>query len=139
MDQYVMGLAPRRFKLRCYLAKYEDFCKPQTNEVRSRFDLLTSFRQGNRSVNEWYNAVQAQVSLAKYPPETASIVHRDIFCFFLKYEEFVSKTMNNSNIDLDKFLASNVRQLAKKIEYSKSATRHIKAVASDPKWLKSIS
>ena len=65
-------------------AKYEDFCKPQANGVRARFYLLTSFRQGNRSVDEWYNAVQAYVSLAKYPPETASILHRDIFLFFLK-------------------------------------------------------
>ena len=63
---------------------------PQTNEVRVRFDLCTSFRQGNHSVDEWYNAIQAQVPLAKYPPETASILHRDIFGFFLKDEQFVS-------------------------------------------------
>ena len=31
-------------------AKYEDFCKPQTNEARARFDLLASFRQDNHSV-----------------------------------------------------------------------------------------
>ena len=38
-------------------------CEPQ-------FDLLTSFHQGNKSINEWYNAVQAQENLTKYPPET---------------------------------------------------------------------
>ena len=31
------------------------------------------------SVDEWYNAVQAQINLAKYPPETATILQRDIF------------------------------------------------------------
>ena len=83
MDQYVSWCLPTEdLTLEVIWAKYEDFCKPQTNEVRARFDLLTSFRQGNWSVDEWYNAVQAQVSLAKYPPETASILHRDIFCFF---------------------------------------------------------
>ena len=61
--------------------KFEDFCKPQSNEVRARFDLLTTFWQGNRSVDEWYNVVQAQVNLAKYPPETAKILQRDIFWF----------------------------------------------------------
>ena len=71
--------------------------------MRARFDLLTSFWQGNMSVDEWYNAVQTQAALAKYPPETAKIPDRDIFCFFLKDEEFVSKTINDSNIDLDKF------------------------------------
>ena len=53
------------------------------NEVWARFDLLTSFRQGTRNVDEWYNAIQAQVSLTKYPPETAKILHRDIFWFFM--------------------------------------------------------
>ena len=79
--------------------KYEECCKPKSNEVRARFDLLTSFWQGNKSVDEWYNVVQNQVTLAKYPPETAKILHRDIFWFFLKDEEFVSKTINHSNID----------------------------------------
>ena len=27
--------------------KFEEFCKPQTNEVRARINLLTSFRQGD--------------------------------------------------------------------------------------------
>ena len=112
-------------------SKYEDFCKPQTNEIRARFDLLTGFRQENRSISEWCNAVQTQVSLAKYPPETARILHRDIFCFFLKYEEFVSKTINDANIDLEKFPASKVRSLAKKMKSSKSTDGHIKSVASD--------
>ena len=43
-----------------------------------------SFQQGNKSVDEWYNTVQTQVALATYPPETAKIVHRDIFWFFLR-------------------------------------------------------
>ena len=95
-------------------------CKLQVNEVRVRFDLLTSFRQGNQSVDEWYNAVQAQVPFAKYPLETASILHQDIFWFILKDEEFVSKTINNRSIDLEKFPASKFRQLAKKMKASKA-------------------
>ena len=104
-------------------ANFEDFCKPQTNEVRARCDLLTSFRQGSHFVDVWYNALQAKVSLAKYPLEAASILHRDIFWFFLKDKEFV-----------DKFPASKVRQLAKKLESAKSTAKDIKTVASDPKW-----
>ena len=89
-------------------------------------------KQGERSVDEWYNAIQTQVALAKYPQETAKILHRDIFCFFLKDEEFVSKTINDSNIDLNNFPASKVRHLAKKMESSKAMTKHIKQVASNP-------
>ena len=76
--------------------------------------------------------LQVLVSLAKYPPETASISHRDIFWFFLKDEEFVSKTINDSSIDLEKFRASKVMQLAKKMEASKATVHHIKQVESDP-------
>ena len=78
------------------------------------------------------------MSLAKYPPETASMLHRDIFWFFLKDEEFVSKTINDSSIDLEKFPASKVRQLVKKMEASEATAHHIKQVASDPKWPKSM-
>ena len=83
MDQYVLwGLPTDQLILEIIWARFEDFCKPQSNEVQARFDLLTSFRQGNKIMDEWYNAVQAQVNLAKYPPETAKILHRDIFGSF---------------------------------------------------------
>ena len=37
--------------------KFEEFGKPVSNEVRACFDLLTSFRQANKSVDEWCNVV----------------------------------------------------------------------------------
>ena len=60
------------------------------------------------------------------------MLHRDIFCFFLRDEEFVSKTIKDSNIDLSMLPASKVRQLKKKMESSKATAKHIKQVASDP-------
>ena len=54
MDQYVFWCLPTDdLCLDTIWSKYEDFCRPQMNEVRARFDLLMSFRQGNRSVDEW--------------------------------------------------------------------------------------
>ena len=83
MDLYVSWNIPKAdLTLDAIWDKFEEFSKPQTNEVRAHFDLLTCFHQGTRNVDEWYNAVQAQVNLAKYPPETAKILHRDIFLFF---------------------------------------------------------
>ena len=106
--------------------------------MHAHFDLLTSFWQGNRSLDEWYNAVQSQVNLAKYPPETAKILHCDIFWFFLCDEEFVSKTINDRKVYLEKFPASKVREIVKKMESSKATACHIKQVASDYKLCKSI-
>ena len=118
IDQYISQcLPPEDLCLEVIWNKFEEFCKPQTNEVRARFDLLTSFRQGDMSLDEWYNAVQAKIKLAKYPQETARILHRDIFWFFLRDENFFSKTINAPNVDLEKFPASNVRQLAKKLVF----------------------
>ena len=133
MDQYVSWCLPAaELNLETIWSKYEECCKPQANEVLERCDLLTSFHQGNRSVDEWYNAVQAQVCLATYPQETGNILHHDILWFFLKDEEFVSKAINDRSIDLDKFPASKIRQLAKRMEASKATVTHIKQVACDP-------
>ena len=83
MDLYVSWSIPKEeLTLDAIWARFEEFLKPQSNKVRAQFDLLTSFYQGNRNIDKWYNAVQAQVNLAKFPPETAKILHRDIFWFF---------------------------------------------------------
>ena len=75
IDQYVSwDLPPEEVCLEVIWKKFEIFCKPQRNEIRERFDLLTSFRQGDHSVEEWYNAVQNQINLARYPQETARIL-----------------------------------------------------------------
>ena len=68
MDQCISwNLSTNELMLDAIYEIFEEFCKPQSNEVMARFDLLTSFWQGNKSVDEWYNAVQNQVALAKYP------------------------------------------------------------------------
>ena len=72
MDQYMSwGLSKEEMNLDMVWERFKDFCKLQSNEVRAQLDLLTSFCQGNKSINEWYYAIQVQVTLAKYPPETA--------------------------------------------------------------------
>ena len=47
-------LPPENLCLEIIWNECEEFCKPQTNDVRARFDLLTSFRKGDMSVDEWY-------------------------------------------------------------------------------------
>ena len=47
-------------------------------------------------------------------------------------EEFVSKTISDGSVDLEKFPTSKVRQLAKELESFKATACHIKQVAGDP-------
>ena len=121
MDQYVSWSLPSsKLTLDIIWGKYKEYCKPQSNEVWARFNLLTGFHQENHSIDKWYNTVQAQVNLARYPPETAKILCRDIFWFFLWDEDFVSRTISDGSVNLDKFPASRVCQLAKKARKLKS-------------------
>ena len=132
MDQYVSWqLSKEEMNLDTIWEIFKDFWKPQSNDVRAWFDLLTSFHQGNKSVDEWYNAVQGQINLAKYPPETAKILHWDNFCFLLCVADFVSRTITEGSADLDKFPINTVRQLLKKLESFKATACHIKQVAGD--------
>ena len=53
IDQYVSQcFPPGELCLDVIWNKFEEFCKLQTNEVRALFDQLTSFRQGDHSVDE---------------------------------------------------------------------------------------
>ena len=135
LDQYISwNVSNEELTLEVIWKKFEEFCKPQANELRARFDLLTSFRQADMSVDEWYNTVEKLVGLAKYPKETAEILQRDIFWFFLKDESFVSKTLNEGHVEmsLSQFPASKVRQMAKKLESSQATAKHMRQVTKEP-------
>ena len=58
MDLYISWSLPKEeFTLDIIWTRFEEFLKPQSNEVLAHFELLISFCQGNRNVDEWYNAV----------------------------------------------------------------------------------
>ena len=47
----------------------------------------------------------------------------------MRDEDFVMKTINEGNVDIQKFPASKVHQLTKKMESSKAIAKHIRQVA----------
>ena len=49
----------------------------------------------------------------------------------MKDENFVTKTINEGNVDIQKFPASKVQHLAKKMESTKATAKHIRQVAGD--------
>ena len=111
--------------------KLEEFCKPQTNEVRAGFDLLTSFRQVI-----W--VLMNGIMLFKHRSILQNMQLKQLRSYIETYFGFssgrrnLSVKINDSNIDLEKFPSSKVRQLAKRLESSKSTARHIKKMSSDP-------
>ena len=76
LDQYISwNLSSEDLTLEVIWKKFEEFCKPQANELRTRFDLITSCRQADMSMVEWYNAVQTQVALTRYPPPLFTLLN----------------------------------------------------------------
>ena len=73
-------------------------------------------KQNHKTVDEWYNAVQHQLSLCKYPKETTDVLQRDIFLFFLNDEDYISKTLSEIGNDSRRYTAAMARQAAKKAE-----------------------
>ena len=45
------GLNDRELTLETLWTNFEDFCKPQSNEVRARFDLLVFDKETNQLMN----------------------------------------------------------------------------------------
>ena len=61
------GLTDSDITLEILWTKFEEFCKPQANEVRARFYLLTNFRQGDKSVDEWFKCSPDTNKLMQLP------------------------------------------------------------------------
>ena len=94
---------------------------------------LTSLQaSGKVTIDEWYNAVQTQVHLAKYPPRNCQDPSQRHFLVFLVRWAVCVKNHQWWSVDLDKFPTSRACQLAKRMESSKATVHHIKQVAGDP-------
>ena len=95
---------------------------------------LIFLQASDKEVEVWMNGTMQckfKSILVNTPPKQPRFYIVTYFGFscMMKFE---SKTINDSNVDLEKFLASKIRQLAKKMESSKATAHHIKQVASDP-------
>ena len=86
------NLLKEEITLQTIWSRFKDFCKPQSNAVHARFDLLTAFWQGNRSMDDWYNGVLVHISLCEYP--------KDIFWFFMTDNEFIAKPLMKATLTL---------------------------------------
>ena len=80
MDQYASWCLPKEdLSIDVIWLKYEDFCKPKGNEVRAKFDLLTSFRKRKQI----YCAFKLKCLLPS-THQRQEVSYIEISCFFLK-------------------------------------------------------
>ena len=70
--------------------EYESYCKPQSNELRARYDVLKKLTQGSLPADDWMTKLQSQLHLCNYQPEMEEVLLRDLFLFGLQDESFMS-------------------------------------------------
>ena len=89
----VMGIANKDLTLQKIWDKFEEHCKPQANELRAHYNLLKKLKQANLSCDQFFAAIQNQLSLCQYQTETHNILKRDIFLFGFSNQTFMSLLM----------------------------------------------
>ena len=85
------GIANKDLTLQNIWDKFEEHCKPQANELRAPYDLHKKLKQTSLSCDQFFTAIQNQLSLCQYPTETHNFLERDIFLFGLSDQTFMSK------------------------------------------------
>ena len=110
-----------------------------SNKMKWGLGLIFSQTSG-KETSQWMSGIMLSRPRLLWlsTPKMAKILHGDIFWFFLKGEEFVSKAINDSSIDLDKFPASRSGNLQRWWRIQ----RWLPGISSKwqvtPRWLKLI-
>ena len=115
------GIANKDLTLQNIWDKFEEHCKPQANELRAHYDLLKKLKQASLSCNQFFAAIQNQLSLCQYPTETHNILKRDIFLFGLSDQMFMSKII----ADGENLTTAKICQKLKKLESGWATAKHI--------------
>ena len=126
MDQYVSwGLPTDQLTPEIIWGRYEEFCKPKSNEVHVQDS--TFWQVSGKAIKALMNGIKHGASPSQ-PSQVPSWNSTDssqghFLGFFLRDEDFVSRTISDGSVNLEKFPASRVQQLTKTLESSK-ATEH---------------
>ena len=104
--------------------EYESYCKPQSNELRARYDVLKKLTQGSLPADDWMTKLQSQLHLCNYQPEMEEILLRDLFLFGLQDESFMSKIISEESPDVT---IAQLRNKLKRFEAGRATAKYIKS------------
>ena len=104
--------------------EYESYCKPQSNELRARYDVLKKLTQGSLPADDWMTKLQSQLHLCNYQPEMEEILLRDLFLFGLQDESFMSKIISEESPDVT---IAQLQNKLKRFEAGRATAKYIKS------------
>ena len=108
-------------------SEFEGYCKPASNILRARYDLLKKLSQNNRPADDWFTALQNQLQLCNYSLETEEALKRDLFLFGLDNEGFMSRIISEEPEDIS---FETIRQKLKKLESGRATAKYIKGTSA---------
>ena len=114
---------PKDLNLQEVWDEFESYCKPQANELRARYDLLKTLKQGQLPCDDWLSKLEAEIQLCGYGKETETTLMRDLFLFGLENESFMSRIISE---EPNTITTAQIRQKLKKLESGKATAKYIK-------------
>ena len=72
---------PNDLDLKFIWDEFEQYCKPQSNELQARYDALKTLKQGSTPCDNWYTKLQSQLHLCNYTIKTEAVLLQDHFLF----------------------------------------------------------
>ena len=118
----------------------DEECKPGGSVYRSRSDLWHNTKQGNMTLDDFYNKIERLCDLCSFSPEEHKAFHRDAFLLNLSNQgttQWVIEQLSKENPNPSHFSPQYIKNLAKTIEQNR-ATRTI-FVHQCKHWCKCLS
>jgi len=103
--------------------EFEGYCKPASNILRARYDLLKKLSQDKKPADDWFTALHNQLQLCSYDPVTEEALKRDLFLFGLDNDNFMSRIISEEAEDVS---TETIRQKLKRLESGKATAKYIK-------------
>ena len=104
---------PSQLTLNFIWGEYESYCKPQSNELHARYDVLKKLTQGSLPADDWMTKLQSQLHLCNYKPEMEE-----------EEESFMSKIISEESPDVT------TAQLRNKLKCIKAGWATVKYIKS---------
>ena len=100
----------------------DDECKPGGSAYRSRSDLWHNTKQGNMTLDDFYNKIERLCDLCSFSPKEHKAFHRDAFLFNLSNQgmTWVIEQLSKENPNPSHFSPQYIKNLAKTIEQNRA-------------------
>ena len=111
----------------------DEECKPRGSAYRSRSDLWHNTKQGNLTLDDFYNKIKRLCDLCSFSPKEHKAFHRDAFLFNLSNQgtiQQVIEQLSKEDANPSNFSPQHIKNLAKTIEQNRAIGQYLSTNAN---------